>query len=309
MGHNTRLAIAISTYNRAHILEDNIVRLLPDLLASSVPIYISDDSDNFETQAAVSRLKARYPYIYYNKNTVRLGHDGNFFVALNLPNSDYVWYLGDGIFIYPTVLSDVLDTLQSDVDFCFLNSRIQHQVSKFISVDEMRSFLYHNAWHLTLSGATIYGRKVRSIFISEQKKREWKNFVQLGLIFEYCSRSEATAYWKGSFSIAGNEKKGASYWAQKAFDVFVLDWTCLISSFLGFLSQNEIRHIVRSHAAKTGIFNIRTLAQLRLEDRLNLEIFDRYRNEIDMAIPLPLWVVKWISGTKKWVCRLLIRWA
>jgi len=96
---NKKLAIAIPTYNRASIVKENILLMLNEIKRYSIPLYISDDSNNEETKLVVVDLKKEYDYIYYYKNQPGLGHDKNCIRTLALPNEEYIWYLGDSIII------------------------------------------------------------------------------------------------------------------------------------------------------------------------------------------------------------------
>jgi glycosyltransferase involved in cell wall biosynthesis len=302
MSHNTNLAITIPTYNRAAILEDHLLHLLPDLILNSIPVYISDDSDNSETEAAMTRLKSQYPYIYYHKNQQRLGHDRNFFAALSLPDSKYVWYLGDGMVIRPGAFEEILKSIDLDLDFYFVNARVQHSPSVFIPASTMTCFLRNHAWHLTMSGATIYGVRPRAMLVNVEKNI-WKNFVQLGFIFEFCSQYKATAYWNANLLIGGHIEKGQSYWASQSLSVFVFDWVALISSFPNLFFGKEKIRVIKSHAVYAKLFDLKHLLRLRLAGVFTYDAYCAHRDPFRWALPfnivsiwvilkLPIWLVR-----------------
>ncbi len=112
------------------------------------------------------------------------------------------------------------------LDDDFVNSTAVGHSVEYVSPPDMRRFLLARTWYLTLSGATIYGRGPREMIVSEERKRGWKNFPQLGLILEYCSTQRAHSYWFGLSGIGVNANK-RSYWAKSAFEVFVRDWSTL----------------------------------------------------------------------------------
>jgi abequosyltransferase len=198
------LAIAIPTYKRPEILDENIRSMLPEIQRLGVPVYISDDSPDHETEAMAARLREIYEHIYYTRNTPGLGHDLNFIATVQLPASDYVWYLGDAAIINPGDLEKVYAALSS------------------YRPDLLRRF----AWHLTLTGATIYSRAaVQSVHAGDVPR--WRNFPQLGLIFQYALSANRTAYWMGSSGVSSNRNK-KSYWSSAVVTTFAVDWVKIL---------------------------------------------------------------------------------
>ena len=72
-----------------------------------MPVHVSDDSPGPETELAMKEIAVTYDLLHYTKNTPSLGHDRNFFRTLQLPTAEYVWYLGDSVFIRPGVLDRI----------------------------------------------------------------------------------------------------------------------------------------------------------------------------------------------------------
>jgi hypothetical protein len=259
--------------------------MLPDLRSNRIPVYISDDSTEPETEAVIRRMAAVDELIHYKKNSPALGHDANFFKTVGMPDADYVWYLGDSVFIRPGVLKEILPLLESDVDFCFVNSTAVGHSVEYVSPPDMRRFLLARTWYLTLSGATIYGRGPREMIVSEERKRGWKNFPQLGLILEYCSTQRAHSYWFGLSGIGVNANK-RSYWAKSAFEVFVRDWSTLIRSFPQLFSSDEASAVIRSHAVNTGLFGFKHLLSLRAHGALSLSVLRQFDGDFRVAVPM-----------------------
>lgn len=279
---NTRLAISIPTYNRANILEENIRIMLMELKLHAIPVFISDDSTDRQTQEVVKRLQHEYAGIHYQYNQPGLGHDKNFFHTLGLADCDYVWYMGDSVYFLPGSLEGILKTLETGADFIFINSYANDMDSRLIG--DTHDFLLERTWYLTLTGATIYGRRARSLVIEESRKVRWRNFVQLGLILEYCSQHPASVYWYGPLSLGFNKKK-RSYWMKSALDVFVGDWTAFVKSFPVLFSAAEMKAVIRSHAVNTGIFSLKSLIFSRAQGDLNVHILKKHENDYSVASP------------------------
>ena len=279
---NSKLAIAIPTYNRTEILEENIRIMLPELQQHGIPVFISDDSSGLQTKIMVERLRQEYEYIYYQHNQSGLGHDKNFFATLGMSDHDYVWYMGDSVYCKPGCLREILKALEMGADFIFVNSYAKDKHSRLIG--DAHAFLLERAWYLTLTGATVYGRQPRSLLIDESRKACWRNFVQLGLILEYCSQQSVSLYWHGTPSLGFNKKK-RSYWMKNALDVFVGDWTTLIRSFPVLFSTAEMQAVIRSHAAHTNIFGLKSLIFFRANEGLTVPIINKYKKEYAVASP------------------------
>ena len=65
---NKRLSIAIPSFNRADILKSNILMMLPEIKKFSIQIFISDDSNNDETQNMINEIQVEYESIFYSRN-------------------------------------------------------------------------------------------------------------------------------------------------------------------------------------------------------------------------------------------------
>lgn len=287
---NSKLALTIPTYNRPNVILQNLRIMLPELMRYSIAVYISDDSSNSQTQILVEQLKSQYPFIFYRRNHQRFGHDANFFASLGMANTDFIWYLGDSVFVKPGGLAYVLDKLDEDFDFYFVNVDVVDDVDRtFISSIETHQFLIDRTWYLTLSGATIYGRRSRSFLNSEENTSRWHNFPQLGLILAACSSLDVTFQWIGKNLIEINKNK-KSYWQKSAFSVFVRDWSNLIRSFPKIFTRSESNKVIKSHSRNTGLFGYVSLVYLRSINALNFSILKEYEDEFRFASAInPFW--------------------
>lgn len=286
---NNKLAIAIPTYNRPDILGENLRKIIPVLKKYSIPVYISDDSGNNETRDMVSGLLSEYEYIFYVKNFPAHGHDLNFFRTIALPNTEYVWYLGDSLMVFPSRLEQIINKIDSGMDFVFVNSGAAQAEGGLIK--DVKSFLEKNTWYLTLTGATIYGRapRVHAARYPDGEPR-WTNFPQLGLILDYAEKNETNAFWVSEASFEINKKK-KSYWSKNAVKVFARDWISLIDSFKSLFGTARDA-VILSHSRKTGFFKIPHLLYLRGNGGLDADTVSHYEGELRRASVTPIWVIR-----------------
>lgn len=276
------LAIAIPTYKRPAILDENIRAMLPEIRRLGIPVYVSDDSQDHETEAVVAALRQVYERIYYTKNTPGLGHDLNFVATIHLPDADYVWYLGDSVVIDAGALEKahtVLSTYRPD--FLFVNNENRCADTGDYRVTDLREFLQHFAWHLTLTGATIYSRAAAQS-VQPGDVKPWRNFPQLGLIFQYGLAAKRHAFWIGSSGVSSNRNK-KSYWSTAVVTTFAVDWVNFIRNFAAFYPDEKLREMILSHSRHTGIFSWRNAIRYRLNRALSLKLLQTHRAEIKLA--------------------------
>jgi hypothetical protein len=268
MMHNNKLAITIPTYNRHNILFENLMFIMPEIIQHSIPIYISDDSSDDKTGEMISGLVKVHPYIYYYKNAPYLGHDRNILRALSLPDTVYVWLMGDSVIINRHSISKLLSKLSGDYDFIFVNS----YVNSAINTSQIQDiyFFHKFTWYLTLTGATIYNSCVIKYYLSKVPIRYYNNFQQLSIILDYLP-NRIKAYWINEKLISINVNK-KSYWMSNVITIFVKDWIDLIKSFpLVFKTESEINEVVYSHALNAELFTFRKLLRYRLSGGLTLK--------------------------------------
>lgn len=283
------LAISFSAYNRGGILLENLRKMLPEISRHNIPIYISDDSSDDETQGAAEKIRASYQFIHYKRNPVRLGHDRNVLAALELPDSRYVWYLGDSMAFEEGTLDTIVSVLSGEPDFVFINSHGQRGCHPDGPVRDPRSFLAGMAWHLTLTGATIYARRCVEWMVSHGHYAEkYPNFIQLGLIFEFLAVTDGRIIWVQDGEVNPHAGK-TTYWRNNAVQVFARDWAHAIE-VAPIFDESAKAAVIRSHSLHTGIFGIRNLFAMRGDGAFSRILFRHYRREIQLAFRTPLWM-------------------
>ncbi|UIF85431.1 glycosyltransferase family 2 protein [Cupriavidus sp. UYPR2.512] len=300
------LAIAIPTYNRPEILEENLRQLLPDLLATNVPVYISDDSTNESTGQIIEELSKEYPYFYYTRNQPGLGHDYNCISTLLTPSENYVWYLGDSLQVAEGYLQKALMLAETgSYDFILVNAHCGDAAER--SIEEMHDFLLDHAWYLTMTGATIYSRRVIDIACNKDLAARFRNFPQLAIILDYCrNHPAARAYWMGSPGLRTSSKK-SSYWSTKAINVFALDWINLIDGFPDYLSRNERDSVIKSHSRNTYTFKIGHLLRLRMNGGLDFQRARQFAAQLRRTSYTPYWLLTMVATLPLPLCTVIIK--
>jgi len=274
------IAISYTTYNRPQILKNNIFIILPVLIKYNIPLYISDDSSNNDTENLIFEIKNIYNNIFYNRNTIRLGHDLNFFKAITTPKEDYVWYLGDSIYFHVNKFELIYNNLNSNFDLIFINSI--HPNTNIYEVTNKKDFFINSIWYLTLSGSCIYGRNSRMFNVNTINISEWSNFVQLGQIINYSLNNKVKLLWIGEPIINSNNNK-KSYWQKNILEVFIFDWYNFIFYFNNFFNNDEIIKIIKSHAIKKKLFTLKSIIYIRSLNGLRTKDINKYYHELKIA--------------------------
>ena len=271
---NTTLAIAIPTYDRAEIIRDNLPSIISEIKEYSIPIYISDNSTNDDTKNVINELKKQYEFLFYYKNSIDLGHDKNSFYVAQLPESDYVWLLGDALSLVKGAIKNVLLTIESHkpeiISVNSVNRDLDHNSGLY---GDCNSVLDELGWHLTLTGVTIYSRATLSS-INKVKTKDFKNFPQLGLIFNFLSK-DCSFFWDNNKWVISSPKK-RGYWLSTMFSIFIDDWSNAIRNLPQCYEEGIKEKVIIEHSLKSNTFGFMSLMKARSLGAYDFKLFRRY---------------------------------
>ena len=271
---NKILSICIPTFNRPKVLKKNILSMIEELKKFSIPIFISDESNNNETEILITEIKKIYKYIFYFKQIKKLGHDKNVFHSLSLPKTEYIWLLSDSVFVNKNAIENVLNIINAHKpDLIAVNSHLRELDIKKNFYTNASHVLNDLGWHLTWTGATIYSKNVIS---SSNKidKTKYTNFPQIALIFTHLSGG-CNFYWENN-NLISSTKKDKSYWSENIFNVWLEDWRMALNNLPSCYAKSIKEKVFLEHSIKTGLFNIKSLLNLRSLGILNINTFRKY---------------------------------
>ncbi len=292
----SKLAIAIPTYNRADILKYNLLQIIDELKQYDIPIYLSDDSTNNEIEVLASELKNMHPMIYYCKNEIRLGHDLNCVRSLSLPQEQYIWYMGDSMIIKNGVIKKILDILSiEDYDFIACNAEGRNLDIKSKIFSNPIELMEELAWHLTMTGATIYNKNV----VLNQAKlsvNKCKNFPQMAIIFQEFEIKASTLCWINDKLIYSNSQKN-SYWSSKVFETFIDDFKSFLYNLPELYPIKSKDMTLFKHSTITGVFSYHSFVIYRIQGFYNYSVFKKYKEDFNKYISLNTFVLFIISLT------------
>jgi len=279
--YSKKLSIVILTYNRPQIFEEGLNELITYCRPFLIKIFVSDDSGTDWFEQKVNELKKKYEHIYIKKNNPPLKHDKNIISSLKIPNTEYVWLLGDSIRLdlygIRKIIS-IINHLKPNLIAVNAIGRKLNYTSKIISNNN--EIISDFGWHLTLTGATIYSKNVIK-FIDKINFQKIKNFPQFYLIFNFLGNSKANFVWINDRIVRVDGKRSNSYWASNAFEVFLDDLKHTLTNLRHIYSDKTINHVFESHTSKTGLFSIRGLIKLRSLGSYNYQIYNKYKFQIE----------------------------
>ena len=286
---STRLAVAIPAYNRAAVLKTNLLAMLPELRDTQVRVFISDDSKDDLTQEVVAEFTREHPHIHYVRNRPGLGHDLNCLHTLSLPDADYVWYISDATRIQPGGLRRVLSVIEAErPDFLAVTAKQRQAIA--LPTGHYRDptqLLESLAWHLTMTGATIYQRRFLTDMHARYGHFVGTNFIQLGILLQNLPDSTGGLYWLNENWVEADQNKGDSYWKKTPLKVFMKDWADFVMGLPEAYPIAAKRRSVRSHSRKTGVLEWRALIELHAQGLLNYAEFERYRPYWQLVTGVP----------------------
>lgn len=291
------LALAIPTYNRAAMLAGTLARLAPTLRELAIAVHVLDDSSNDETAMALAQLQATTGLqVAHVANRPRLGHDRNVIAALSAPNTDHVWLLGDALMLEPDALRRVHAQLVGQ-DFVFVNGRQDRpEPSSEHHGAALRRFLAERVWQLSLTGATIYSRRVVGWWAEDPTRQPMRNFPQLGAMLGFvAAHQDCSATWVGDRILAPYPGK-PSYWFAQALEVWGTDWHGVISRHANAFGGTSLDDVLRSHSRHTGILSAKHLWVLRAAGRLTQAALDLCGPGVFASSSAPPWLVRTIAS-------------
>jgi hypothetical protein len=155
---NKFLSISIPTYNRSQKLIQNLSILIKCIEQYEIPIYVFDNSDNFETNDLL--INFTYPFIYYSKNKTNIGAEKNFIQALRSPATKYVWLFGDDDTFNTIEFEKLLKfILLNEVDLIILNQKsFRKKVFNDLYINDINLLFQNYIAHMTYISSLIFSK-------------------------------------------------------------------------------------------------------------------------------------------------------
>lgn len=289
MKPNKQLSIVIPTYNRAEFLDYSLEVHIPICKEFNVQIFISDNASTDNTQKIFEKWKQQYEYLYYSTNLTNMGSDANFEKALKMPDTDYIWLLGDTYQIEQKVLEYVLLKIAKakyDVVVLNLADKLQIETKDY---QDSNALLYDLGALMTCSAVSVYNKDLIRRVNFSRYYNSW--FIQTGIIFEEIADKIFCIHWVKEQSIVGLEhptlKKTNWTHTAKVFEIGCESWTNFVMSLPpSYKLENKMKCIM-DFGKVSGIFSIINILLLRARGLLTFQEYYQYKKIFSFTIHHP----------------------
>ncbi|TFY92295.1 glycosyltransferase [Pseudomonas nabeulensis] len=306
---NTILSIALPTYNRANFLEHSLAVHIPLLKHHNIQIFVSDNASTDETSRVVEKWQRTYPFLHYKKNMQNLGPDLNFQSALELPDTEYTWLLGDTSKIRAHDIETVLNTLTKKEKYDALIVNLLHKVTlPTCDYRDANQLLEDLGGLMSCMSCLIYSKSmIKSANFSLYYN---SNFLQTGILFESIAKRPFLVHWIQPVSINSLERKDLSKnsWAhtRNIFKIGLEGWTNFVLSLPTNYSLKSKLKACTSFGEVSGAFTIKGMISLRSRGLLDYKTFREYQDILSISLNYPAWFVAAISLTPRPLLSFLI---
>ena len=122
-----KLSFCIPTYNRANYIDQTISSIADQIIEGNwcdcIEICISDNASTDGTDDVIFDLQSKYPSVklLHSKNSVNLGADRNYLLAVEMANGKYCWLFGSDDTLTPRSVERMMSEIDQDLDIYLCN--------------------------------------------------------------------------------------------------------------------------------------------------------------------------------------------
>jgi hypothetical protein len=130
-----RLAIAIPSLNRAHMLDALLREFQPTCEALSIPILVSDNGSSDDTGAVCARWAQQWPGLRYRRHRETLPMGRSVMSAIEMSDAEYTWLAGDDDYLQTDGIRAVADLLSRRSPSAVVVRSIEVPSADFVALD------------------------------------------------------------------------------------------------------------------------------------------------------------------------------
>lgn len=309
MEANQILSIVIPTYNRADFLDYCLEVHIPLAREHNIQIFVSDNASTDTTQEVMQKWMKEYSLLKYHRNECNIGPDKNFEIGLGLPDTEYIWLLGDTYKIPSRGIQYLLELI-SHRD-CQYDAFIFNLENKLTC--KQKNYNIHNALLfdlgalMTCLSCLVYSRKL--IQNANFSKYYDTYFMQEGIIFEDIAKRDFLIHWTQEYSIEGlnHPYLRKNNWSNtsKALEIGCEKWTNFIFSLPSIYTMESKKKCIMDFGKVSGLFSFKNLLILRMKNILNITTFSRYQYLFTLTIDYPKFYILFLTIIPKRAIKLL----
>jgi glycosyltransferase involved in cell wall biosynthesis len=164
------LAVSIPTFKRPELLQRCLEALAKQCITRGVEIYVFDDSCSDINRKVYEKLVPIYSNIQVNINAINLGIDKNIDQCITVPQSSYVWVIGEDDLVENGAIDLILERIESNhpeymfVNYQYISNDYKRRLD--VAIPEMVDqtyvagvFFEKNGWATGFLGANIVNKK------------------------------------------------------------------------------------------------------------------------------------------------------
>ena len=279
-----KLAICIPTYNRAQVIEELCLKVLPYLSKNEIDLYIYDSSPENDTFDVCIKYKEIYNNLFYKKLNSRIHSNEKIYLIyqeFQKKNYQYIWMWGDAVRWSQKMIERILIEVEKDYDVIVTYYDDKEKIGTKEYYDA-RMFHMDCAWMMTWYGATVINTKILNIVDWNSLKSKYLqddsiNFSQIGLFFEAIYVKKDAFY--GLFISTTNYDMRVSAlkrhpgWYYDIFKVFCERWRNAMCKLPDYYEKKES---IRKLGVYSGLFTLDNMLNLKKEKIYNAKLFFHY---------------------------------
>lgn len=291
---NKEISVVIPTYNRSRLLdlclEENVKFLKPH----GVKIFIVDNCSTDNTYEVVARHKANYQLIEYFCNKENLGSDRNFEIGLQLPDTDYVWLLGDSYRIDRYSVDKLVETIKvskNRYDLYLLNVDAALQDVEKTEFSDPNEVMREFGWLFYCLSVYVFSKSL----LKRANFERYRNtlFIHAGLMFEYIAYNDFKIRWMSDCSVKTWVEElslKTGMWQKELIDVWYVKRSNFIFSLPSVYSvQNKVDMARTIHIRKK--VSLLTLLSMREQGHLRSEVLSKDFPILKFIFNKPTWLL------------------
>ncbi|MGI2057848.1 glycosyltransferase [Shewanella baltica] len=280
-GLNTTLAIVMPTYNRAEFVDFFLKKHIERLKLFNVGLYISNNASTDNTLEVIAYWKNKYEFIFVKSLTKTVTSDENIENAVFMPNSKYIWILGDSYEILPSVLDGVLGTLVGSYEYDFiltnLVGRYRHNTEiiyndKNLVIDELTPII-------ACISCNIINRKL----ISHPRFEKYRgtDFGIVGFVLDYIASNNFSLLFCRELSVVTLKTPVRKVgWPSRFFEIMFYNWPSFVANLPDVYSDRSKDIAKKLLVTHSGILSWRSLLHIRGANGLNFKLLGENKNSV-----------------------------
>lgn len=263
-----KLSISIPTFNKANILDNWFTQHETLIKKYKIPIFISDNKSTDKTLSVITNWSKKLNYINYSPVNNFLKAEANFERAINLPQTGWVWPVGDSYLIDTISMEKVISTLSSkdNFGFCVVNikNKLKEPSNNYISYDQALekisgavSCISCNLYNLDVIGNVEFSNKDKSYF---PHATFFFDNIKKGMNFYWINNANVNM-------IKNRERRLNWSNTSKVWEISIDSWHNCIDNLNGYSNKSKLKAWV-TFGIVSGLFSIRGLLMLRAQGLL-----------------------------------------